>query len=609
RFAPGGEALGRGPPAGGAVYASGVPVGLINVDVVDSVVIDRGSGGGFACQNCTITATALTVERSRARFGAGVSWFGGRATLTEPTFSDNGTDGETQFGGGVLAVGVDLALIDPVVTQNRARRGGGLAVFGLSDAMVSRGLISGNEAEHGAGILAGVQRLTLDGTEVMLNRASDLGGGLAVADGYEVEDEAVVLIDPALVLDGATIEGNTARDGGGLWATGVGVGVSQGTIERNMARETGGGLHLERGSLELRDASILDNLAGVDGGGVATWASQVQVWDNTFARNESGQGAALLIHGSAGAQVVRNRICGNVSSDHGIVTLVGDGAPSDTGGASLSNNLIVSTARSNSSAVVLQEAAATVHHNNFVGWQGFAVDADNADLNLHHNLVQWGTQGPMIRHEGRSVQAESNLFWRAGDVDVIGIDGSGTPWLDKSDARVQHPHLRGYLRGGAPLEAADACQWSAHHPRPTSPLLAATSEADVVGPSPDHVGVFGGQNTPVLPWRTDQDQDQAKLIFDCDDSMSSIGDRLAQYIDADGDGLGAEVWGGDECVPVPGARPDGGDCDDSNPEIGAECPEAIRYYGRTCSSSGESAAGALAVLLLLGLTRRRRFLR
>ncbi|MFK7926760.1 MAG: hypothetical protein AB8H79_01115, partial [Myxococcota bacterium] len=71
RYAPGDEAVGRGPPAGGAVYASEVPVSLRNGVIGGSVVVDWGSGGGFACQNCAIAATGLTVERSRARFGAG----------------------------------------------------------------------------------------------------------------------------------------------------------------------------------------------------------------------------------------------------------------------------------------------------------------------------------------------------------------------------------------------------------------------------------------------------------------------------------------------------------------------------------------------------------
>lgn len=283
-----------------------------------ATVVGEGSGrtilSGSASGRSTIEArAALTL--------IGLTVSGGSGS-TGPDL------GETRYGGGIVAFGVEsLTLQDVRITGNEADVGGGLAVVGDTTVTGISVWIDGNRADSGGGLYVGgtlpivlqasavVGNLAdegggawLDGTvdgedlritqnrarrgggvhlqpdavlaglgvEISDNSALDTGGGVhgagTVRDAVIGENAALfgggLYASGRMRLEGVTVSGNVASDdGGGLGvAFGGAMSVVGGSLVDNIAHRRGGGGHATLGVLELTDVRIEGNIADLGGG-------------------------------------------------------------------------------------------------------------------------------------------------------------------------------------------------------------------------------------------------------------------------------------------------------------------------------------------------------
>lgn len=249
-----------------------------------------GEGGGaLRVRGNTAYLRSVNVLDNRAQDGGGL-------------WADSGDIGEAELG----------VYNDSIVGNNTAvGRGGGILAGEGVTARVSGSLVTANVAESGAGLwlghVDGVALPDTDGIELDLdfsvvegNEASLAGGGIFF--GGNIGE---------LEIESSELTGNTAADGGGLWAGPVLDDVSELRVEivstliaENHAGRyevdgdeeggVGGGLwlgYLDEGY--LRDVTVLGNSADENGGGIALYGGHLDVGWSTIADNQAEDGGGL----------------------------------------------------------------------------------------------------------------------------------------------------------------------------------------------------------------------------------------------------------------------------------------------------------------------------
>jgi len=155
----------------------------------------------------------------------------------------------------------------------------------------------------------------------LINGAADQGGGVYVApaacpddkeddeDADKEDDEdtdtkqgaAQLTSPPAIVLDEMLISGNSASEGGGVYAVDcVDLDIDDSTLSGNSA-QTGGGIYVGTAdqsevSLFLND-SILSSNAADTGGGLWSGASWASILDTAISENSAQTGGGMAISG------------------------------------------------------------------------------------------------------------------------------------------------------------------------------------------------------------------------------------------------------------------------------------------------------------------------
>lgn len=213
---------------------------------VDKPIVIRSSGG----------AEATTLHGS----GDGPVFFiespsGSGATLTGFTI----TGGSGQNGGGLFLSG-DVAVLECVVVANSAQNGGGAFIAG--NPLLGNVRFYENSASAGGGIcLAPGSAPLIDNCSFVRNTA-DVGGGVFINPGGAVETYAM--------LGAAFFEGNTAHEGGGLYASMSGFEVNDAQFRGNIAWADGGGIRLyEAPPSMLTNSTFSGNEADNRGGAVS----------------------------------------------------------------------------------------------------------------------------------------------------------------------------------------------------------------------------------------------------------------------------------------------------------------------------------------------------
>lgn len=209
---------------GGAIYTTGEETGLhITGSAVLACNTSGVQGGGIFATSLSHVEVSDAVHIASNRSGAN----GGAIYVLGSVLDINGSDAQHV----------------PFISDNQSGNGGGIFCY-RNDSIInlSAGYLTGNRAENGGGIAAGVGAsggkvnirpgdYTGGPVKISYNEASANGGGVAMSQGF------------SSAIHNAAIHDNKATGkGGGVWLNLTEVDLEDVRIERNTAGDAGGGL-------------------------------------------------------------------------------------------------------------------------------------------------------------------------------------------------------------------------------------------------------------------------------------------------------------------------------------------------------------------------------
>lgn len=250
------EVYGGGISAGSRV--SGAPAASLSL--VDSVV--SGNTNESHCDVCA------------PQGGGGIVV--GEASIVRSTIADNVVTSTNHYGGGggfrFFGDGTRAELIDTTVSGNQAdSAGGGMIGPGRGVLHVERSRIENNQAgnqagldEAGGGILGFGCSVELIASSVTGNVSGADGGGVNLLFGEYAPS-------PSRFVN-STISGNSAREGGGIFASGGDVEITSTTIASNTATRRGAGFSADEYTydIQLQSSIVANNQTGANAANV--WA-------------------------------------------------------------------------------------------------------------------------------------------------------------------------------------------------------------------------------------------------------------------------------------------------------------------------------------------------
>lgn len=230
-------------------------------------------GGGIYHRGKTLKITDSEITNNTAYYvGGGIAC---SMSPTSPTIQLNRTKISNNMvkvtGGGLYFLlgsvpNLTFHLKDCTIEDNEAGTyGGGVFIDGGNSwtCEISGNKIKNNKANYGGGLYLNNSTVEMHNDSILDNKAVYGGGGICLA-GYNVV---------FTMKDRLTIRGNTARNGGGLYAGETSYTVSTsftmegGTISDNIADFYGGGVY-NRGDFTFANGTISDNMSWKEGGGV-----------------------------------------------------------------------------------------------------------------------------------------------------------------------------------------------------------------------------------------------------------------------------------------------------------------------------------------------------
>jgi CSLREA domain-containing protein len=231
-----------------------------------------------------------------------------------------------KFGGGIHNIGngrVDL--VGTIVLGNGAGEGGSAinnAAGGIVDIRAGSA-ITNNPGTYPLGAGAIHNQAEVDAIGTISIADSTVADNAAIHNGAAIHNVG----DGSLLVERATISGNsTAADGGGIYTVSGIVSITNSTIAGNQAR-TGGGIYNAgestragpRGLVEVTDSTITGNIALESGGGIFNdLEGQLTLTKTTVSGNQAGaEGGGLSNQGHAALTISGGFFVDNAAADYG----------------------------------------------------------------------------------------------------------------------------------------------------------------------------------------------------------------------------------------------------------------------------------------------------
>ncbi len=364
---------------GGGFSLKNSPTTFIDC-VFSNNTASNGGGGNLDHSNATFTGCIFKNNTAKG-YGGGIAiGTGSRPTFTDCQFLTNtsGTTSSTGVGGGmhvsdasptirstiisgnnakfagagIYVIGVfgsangvaTLTLEDSEVSSNTASRwnsssnppeGGGMNIEDNTIAYITRSRIKNNVAGTGGGLNAYRARYEVEGSIIEGNQANDpqnvggLGGGISAASNNVSGTPRPASV---VVMTESVVRNNTARRGGGIFATGdnytnnhdATLTITDSIIDNNTSVEQGGGILAYRSNVSVTGSHIVRNRVTVNngtayGGGFLGGQGTATFTDVTFAGNNAtnGYGGALFVDDGEDATVTASFIYANSATGGG----------------------------------------------------------------------------------------------------------------------------------------------------------------------------------------------------------------------------------------------------------------------------------------------------
>lgn len=278
----------------------------------------------------SLIATGCNIyNNSSVSMGGGVS--GGNITLNSCNIYNN----KAFNGGGVYAVD-NLTVNDGKIYNNQATNEGGGIWTAASNTVLTNVTISGNNNTGTIGdqpygtaypvrcwggglfVYGQTKKCTLAGTTKLENNTSKGSGGGIYCNGVlTIRDSVIIqgnstetsgggIYSAQVVMEGGTVQNNTAAyEGGGIGAT-FQITVTGGTIKGNQAGTSGGGIARVNndaqygGPSSVTGCTIESNTAGSNGGGIAVMDKQFTIGAGTVIQKNSATGNGGGIYSQRG---------------------------------------------------------------------------------------------------------------------------------------------------------------------------------------------------------------------------------------------------------------------------------------------------------------------
>ena len=384
----GGQILQNYAGSAGGIYVGGLSTvnvngGLIKLNTATAIWNETqqeslyGNGGGvMATDNAQINITGGQITKNNAISCTYYTNEDGTEKSNEQTETCTVLTEDGGMGGGVYATGEAKVLLEGgSVTENEARYGGGICSDSQCSVTVQGGSVAQNTAsKRGGGIYAGgSSKVTMEP-----KKDDDTSIGSITGNSSSVEGGGIYATDSAQVtLIKGNIQSNTAKDGGGIYASGVkgahstvtvnggqigglledsetsggntadggkgggiyadcgaAVTVSGGQITKNRAKikdgagGDGGGIYASgaldeddnyiSGSVTVTGGEISSNIADGNGGGIyATITSSVLVNGGDVKKNQAVNGAGICSNNEASVTVQGGSVAENTASQCG----------------------------------------------------------------------------------------------------------------------------------------------------------------------------------------------------------------------------------------------------------------------------------------------------
>ena len=188
--------------------------------------------------------------------------------------------------------------------------GGGIRFDSSGTLSLTSSRVTGNEVtgflRHGGGIYSRYGSITLENTDVSVNRSdSGTGGGIDTFSG-------------AVSITGSTIADNySGRYGGGGISTAIGnITVTDSTVSGNNGFSGfGGGISTNNGSISVTNSTVSGNTSYL-GGGISSSSGSITLTASTISGNSSAYGGGGILSGDGGdgiLTITSSTISGNSS--------------------------------------------------------------------------------------------------------------------------------------------------------------------------------------------------------------------------------------------------------------------------------------------------------
>ncbi len=348
--------------AGGALQNEGGQVVINNVTFSNN---HSDTTGGAIDQLETEGATgsmtindSTFINNSATYAGAIDNDRGNVLTINNSVFTGN----QAQFyAGAIHNDDATLTINDSQFSNNSApETGGAIKSDDESTLIITNSTLDHNTAGDGAAI-RNSGSLTITGTQITDNTATDWGGGLFSSSSGTVD------------ITGTTFSGNTAVDGGAIRNHGH-LTLTQSTVESNSASDNGGAFVVAgASSTTLTDCQVLNNSAAIDGGAIhsADSSSTVTIDDSVFTGNTATEDGGA-IHVQPGVFIITDsQFTLNHAGDDG--GAIYDNGSTTISGSEFGNN----SADDGGGAIRVNENVSITSsylHDNSAGGSGGAVD-------------------------------------------------------------------------------------------------------------------------------------------------------------------------------------------------------------------------------------------